>query len=324
MPTQTAPQATARPRAPSLAWLDRAPAHPFFADAEIASLESRALTYLGAGVPVHFQGPAGMGKTTLALRVAGRLGRPVGFLTGNSWLTRDDLVGRQVGHSLRRIDDSYIASVRRTESQSRADWEDAVLTAAMEEGHTLVYDEFTRAPPEANATLLSVLEERVLVFTDPAARRAYVEAHPEFRVILTSNPEDYVGVNAAPDALLDRIVTFRLDHLSAEAEAGIVSARTDLDPANAQRLVALVRRLRTAGLPGMPASLRTALLIARLMRAQDIAPVVQDPRFLQICADVLCGRSGRHTADEVIRQIVSAADGIADEVSDSDGRSRGR
>ena len=59
--------------------------------------------------------------------------------------------------------------------------------------------------------LLSALEERVLAFTDPVAGRDLLAADPEFRVILTSNPGDYAGVNAAPDALIDRVVTFRLD-----------------------------------------------------------------------------------------------------------------
>ncbi|MGL5139277.1 MAG: gas vesicle protein GvpN, partial [Beijerinckiaceae bacterium] len=43
---------------------------------EILSIESRALSYLRAGVPIHLRGPAGTGKTTLAIQIAARLDRP--------------------------------------------------------------------------------------------------------------------------------------------------------------------------------------------------------------------------------------------------------
>ena len=271
----------------------------FYEDAEIRSLQSRALVYISAGVPVHLRGPAGMGKTTLALRIAGRLGRPVSFLTGDRWLTRAELVGREVGQTEQHVVDRYVSRVRRTESHVRADWQDAILAEAMRKGHVLVYDEFTRAPPEANAVLLPVLEERVLVFHDPLAGRSRLEAHPGFRMILTSNPHDYVGVEHAPDALADRIVTFDLEELPVETEAGIIAARTGLDPGAAAQIAALVRALRHPDLgapPALPASLRTALLIGRLAAHQGAEISAESAEFLQICADVLKSRHRPGTA----------------------------
>jgi gas vesicle protein GvpN len=287
------------------------PGGGFFEDDELGSLQSRALSYLSAGIAVHFQGPAGMGKTTLALRVAERMGRPVSFIAGDTWLTRADLVGREIGHSMRRVEDSYIASVRRVESQTRAEWQDAVLATAMADGHVLVYDEFTRASPETNAMLLSVLEEGVLVNPDPAASRRILKAHRDFRIVLTSNPEEYVGVNAAPDALMDRIVTFRLDSVTAATECGIVRAQTGLADEEAARLVRLVRTLRAEGLPGLPISLRTTLLIARIIRAQSVPADPEDPRFLQICADVLAGRVGAEHGSDMIRRIVATGTSLS-------------
>lgn len=284
---------------------------PLFEDDEIVSLQSRAMAYLAADVPVHLRGPAGMGKTTLALRIAGRLGRPVSFLTGDRWLTREDLVGREIGRISRHTVDAYVSRVRRTETQERTDWQDAILADAMRLGHTLVYDEFTRAPPTANAVLLPVLEERVLVFHDARAGRQRLEAHSDFRMLLTSNPHEYVGVEHPPDALIDRVVTFDLDGMPAETESGIVAARTGLDSAKAAQLVTLVRSLRRI-LPGTPASLRTALLLGRLLAAQKVEVDARDSRFVQICVDVLRSRSvrGSGSADGFEPALKTALDGL--------------
>lgn len=273
---------------------DTSPMAPdsFFEDEELLSLQSRALAYLAVRVPVHLRGPAGMGKTTLALRIAARLGRPVSFLTGDKWLTREDMVGREIGRTARQTVDSYISRVRRTETQERSDWKDAILTEAMRHGHTLIYDEFTRASPQANSVLLSVLEEGVLVFHDARAGRQHMPAHPEFRMILTSNPHDYVGIEHAPDALIDRVVTFDLDDIPADTERGIVAARTGLPKEMADRLVQLVRDLRR-GDAGAAASIRTALLLGRLVAAQQTKISARDPNFVQICVDVLRSRYGR-------------------------------
>ena len=49
----------------------------------VQSLANRAFAYLRAGYPVHFSGPAGTGKTTLAMHVAAKLGRPVLLIHGD-------------------------------------------------------------------------------------------------------------------------------------------------------------------------------------------------------------------------------------------------
>jgi len=61
---------------------------------QVEQLIERGFSYLDAGYPVNLSGPAGSGKTTLALHLAAKLGRPVTLIHGDdefgartSWAT---------------------------------------------------------------------------------------------------------------------------------------------------------------------------------------------------------------------------------------------
>ena len=239
-----------------------------------------------------------MGKTTLALHIAQQLERPVAFVTGDNSMTTADLLGREIGIDTKKVTDQYIHSVRKTETTSRTAWADNVLTNAVVQGHTLVYDEFTRAPAEANNALLSALEERILVISNPARGQRYIEAHPEFRAIFTSNPDEYAGVSAAPDALFDRMITFDLTWSSAETETGIIARRTGIGEEDAARIVGVVRKLRARDDAANPPSTRTAIMIARIAKMQGAPATPKDERFVQICLDVLETRAPRSSDPE--------------------------
>ena len=72
------------------------------------------LFYARAGVPIHFQGMAGLGETSLALAIAHRLRRPVSVMAGNDWLDIDDMSGNEVGQTTHSVVAKYIQRVRRS------------------------------------------------------------------------------------------------------------------------------------------------------------------------------------------------------------------
>ncbi len=289
--------------APPSPWLGLRTSERFFENDEVSSLIQRGLFYARAGVPINFQGTAGRGKTAMAMETARRLGRPISVMTGNDWISAEDMIGKEVGQTTTSVVDKYVQRVRRSESSIRFDWEGSILARAMREGHALVYDEFTRSSAQANGILLSVLEEGVLISTNRLAKRECITAHPEFRIILTSNPHDYAGVNASPDALLDRMITFQLTSYSIDTESGIVAARTGLAPEVSRQIVQLVHDLHASAAPERDCSMRASILIAQIAAMRLQTATLSDALLAQITADVLAGRGISLSTGQIAKHL---------------------
>src|SRR3954466_4108890 len=86
-------QISPRSEAGNTAW-SPASRTDLFENPQLASMAARASTYLKAGIPIHLRGPAGTGKTTMAMQLAAKLGRPMVLLTGDDGLTAAHLIGR--------------------------------------------------------------------------------------------------------------------------------------------------------------------------------------------------------------------------------------
>jgi gas vesicle protein GvpN len=288
--TPTAAQAQAKPAAqPAEAGTSEAgiPLPPDFVETPfVKDLVGRSLAYLEDGLHVHFSGPAGSGKTTLALHMAQRLGRPVLLIHGDDQMGTADLVGKESGYTRSYTHDQYIHSVLKVEEEVKPMWVGRALTEACQKGFTVVYDEFTRSRPEANNVLLSALEERVLPL-----RGGNIPVHPLFRILFTSNPADYAGVHGVQDALLDRMVTILLSGFDQDTEAAIARKRSGLPLAEVERIIALVRAFREAGLKTSSASVRPAIIISRILRVRGGHPHAQDAVFIQTCQDVLLSQA---------------------------------
>ncbi len=268
----------------------------------IQEIKERSLAYLQAGYPVHFRGPAGTGKTTLALHVAAHLGRPVMFIVGDDEFSTSDLLGAQTGYRYRKVVDRFIHTVMKYEEDAVQQWVDNRLTTACREGFTLVYDEFTRSRPEANNVLLAVLEERLLVLPGVSQKEGYLKVHPEFHAIFTSNPQEYAGVHDAQDALSDRLVTMDLEYYDRETEIRITSARSNLRPEAVAKIVDIVRDFRASGEYDQVPTMRACIMISRIVSQQKLHQKLDDPRFVNLCLDVL-GSKTAYTSQARDRRV---------------------
>lgn len=263
----------------------------FVSTPAIERVAQRALRYLESGYSVHLRGPAGTGKTTLALHLADVLSRPMMMLFGDDEAKTSDLVGNQSGYTRKKVVDNFIHSVVKMEDEVRQNWVDSRLTLACREGFTLIYDEFNRSRPETNNVLLSALEEKLLTLPPNNNRAEYIRVHPNFRVIFTSNPTEYCGVHGTQDALLDRLITINMPEPDELTQQEIVIQKTDIDRASAIFIVRVVQEFRRATQAKDSSGLRSCLIIAKICQDHDLDVASNNVEFRDVCQDILLSRT---------------------------------
>jgi len=274
--------------------LEPSPLPDFVETKYVKGIANRALSYIKAGFPVHFRGVSGTGKTTLAMHIASKIGRPVVIIHGDEEFTTSDLVGGEHGYRMRKVVDRFVSRVLKLEEDVIKRWVDNRLTVACKYGFTLIYDEFTRSRPEANNILLSILQEKMMDL--PAGRGSeepYLRVDPDFTAIFTSNPEEYAGVHRSQDALRDRMISMDLDHFDYETEVEITRAKSKLSKKDAETTVNIVRGLRESGKCEFAPTIRGCIMIAKTLKVQNITPAKSNGTFMTICQDILASETSR-------------------------------
>jgi len=278
----------------ALTVLEPRPLPNFVETDEVKGVTERALSYIKAGFPVHFRGVSGTGKTTLAMHAASKVGRPVVMIHGDEEFSSSDLIGGEYGYRIRKVVDNFIHSVLKTEEDMQRRWVDNRLTVACRYGFTLIYDEFTRSRPEANNTLLSVLQEKMLDL--PAARQgdeSYLRVDPNFTAIFTSNPEEYAGVYRSQDALRDRMITIDLDHFDKETEIAITNTKSGLSLEDSAKIIDVVRGLRESGKCEYVPTIRGPIMIGKTLKIRGGIVSKDNSTFRETAIEILTSETSR-------------------------------
>ncbi len=308
--------------------LEPSPLPDFVETKYIKDIANRSLSYIKAGFPVHFRGVSGTGKTTMAMHIASKLGRPVVMIHGDEEFTTSDLVGGEHGYRFRKVVDRFVSRVLKVEEDMMKRWVDNRLTVACKYGFTLIYDEFTRSRPEANNILLSILQEKMMDL--PVGRggeEPYLKVDPDFTAIFTSNPEEYAGVHRSQDALRDRMITMDLDHFDYDTEVAIIQAKSKFSKPHAEVIANIVRGLRESGKCEFAPTIRGCIMIAKTLKVQNTTPSHSDG-FLKMCQDILASETSRvgsktnqAKVKEVVKDLVEKEVGKAKSVEEIEKKS---
>ncbi|MFC4735076.1 gas vesicle protein GvpN [Bacillus daqingensis] len=273
---------------------------------EINHYIHRISRVLEAGYPVHVTGRAGAGKTALAMEAAKSRGRPVTLITGNHEMNNEDLLGGITGVTSTKLVDNFIRQVYKKEVNIKEDWTPGRLVEACEKGHTVIYDEFSRSTAETNNLFLSILEEGLVPLYGTKQKKRYVQVHPDFRILFTSNPEEYAGVFEKQDALMDRLVTMEV-HYTQKTMETIIQKRAEVRHKDAKMIWSLLRKIKDAtDAENGFVSLRSALMITSVAKKANIALEPDNKEFTEVCTDILSGELVRFGGAPDFQQAATA------------------
>ncbi|MDE5068625.1 MAG: AAA family ATPase, partial [Trichodesmium sp. St18_bin3_1_1] len=87
----------------------------FVSTPSVERVTQRASRYLESGYSVHLRGPAGVGKTTLALHLAHLRQQPIFLIIGDDEFKTSDLIGNKSGYTRKKLVDNYIHTVLKVE-----------------------------------------------------------------------------------------------------------------------------------------------------------------------------------------------------------------
>mgnify|MGYP001794742751 CR=1 FL=1 len=140
---------------------------------------------------------------------------------------------------------------------------------------------------------------------------------PHFRVIFTSNPEEYCGVHATQDALMDRLITIHLPAPDELTQQQILVQKVGIDAPAALTIVRVAQGFLKHISTDASSSLRPCLMIASICQAHEITSSVDDPDFRDLCRDVLLSRAGQSIdeANEVLWTLFNQFDPAATPVT---------
>jgi gas vesicle protein GvpN len=162
------------------------------------------------------------------------------------------------------------------------------------------------------------LEERVLNL--PSLRQngeGYLQVHPDFRAIFTSNPEEYAGVHKTQDALMDRLITIQMGNFDRETEIEVAMAQSGVSREDAGTSVDIVNELRGTGVNNHRPTVRATIAIARILVHRKARATINDPVFQWVCHDVLTTDTAKvtcegqslmpHKIDEIMARVCNTA-----------------
>lgn len=206
--------------------------------------EMEQLEHIAVGIEdednIFIFGPTGCGKTTIVKQLAAIVNNPYKRFQFSQKISTEDFIGQMEI----AIDDESGKQVTR--------WKDGAFTRCWREGHWILLDELTMAPPAILMRLQACLEGDDLVLIENGGE--VVPRHTNTRVFATDNTNGrgddtglYAGANVLNEATLDRFGTvICFEYPDSATEANILVKRTNVKEEWARKMVEVALKVRAA------------------------------------------------------------------------------
>jgi nitric oxide reductase NorQ protein len=226
--------------------------HEPFYQAQDEEVELYTAAY-AARLPVMVKGPTGCGKSRFIEHMAWKLKRPLISVACNEDMTASDLVGR------------YLLDADGTR------WLDGPLTTAARIGAICYLDEVVEARQDTTVVIHPLTDHRRTLPLDKKGE--LVEAHPDFQLVISYNPGYQTLMKDLKQSTKQRFAAFEFDYASADVEAATVAKETNIDLAQAEKLVSIGQTARNLKGHGLDEGISTRLLVyAATLINHGIAP----------------------------------------------------
>lgn len=192
-------------------------------------------------IPFLLKGPTGTGKSRFIEFMAHRLNKNLITISCHEETSSTDLIGRFIIKGAETV------------------WLDGPLTRAVKEGAIIYLDEIAEARPDVIVSIHSLTDHRRELYIDKLGET--VKAHEHFMLTASFNPGYQRGFKELKPSTRQRFIATSFTYPEAAIETEILINETQIDAADAKRLVNIGNKIRNLTELGLSETVSTRLLV---------------------------------------------------------------
>ena len=192
-------------------------------------------------IPFLLKGPTGTGKSRFIEFMGHQLDKKLITVSCHEETSSTDLIGRYIIKGAETV------------------WLDGPLTMAVKTGAILYLDEIAEARPDVIVAIHSLTDHRRELFIDKLGET--VKAHKDFMLVASFNPGYQRGFKELKPSTRQRFVAVSFAYPTAKKEVEIVINETNIQEADALKLVNIANKIRNLTELGLTETVSTRLLV---------------------------------------------------------------
>lgn len=192
-------------------------------------------------IPLLLKGPTGTGKSRFIEYMAHKLNKKLITISCHEETSSTDLIGRFIIKGAETV------------------WIDGPLVTAIKEGAIIYLDEIAEARPDVIVAIHSLTDHRRELYIDKLGET--IKAHEDFMLVASFNPGYQKGFKELKPSTRQRFIALSFNYPEAKIETEILIKETNIDEAEAKKLVQIGNKIRNLTELGLSETVSTRLLI---------------------------------------------------------------